>query len=240
MKNAIILVSGGLDSVVTAYYVKYKLNYDNIIFLFFDYNQRTLKQEEFCSRYHADKLKASFKKIDLKWLGEISTAMLNKDEVREVKDEDLGNIEKERQDIINYWVPCRNSLFLLSGLAHAESLFISKNERYDVFIGIKCEGKIAMKDTTPSFMEAMNKLGEEGTHHGDYKLLAPLIDKDKDEIVKIGKELGVDFRYTYSCYVGNDYEDGIPVHCGKCSNCKQRQKGFYWANVEDVSEYKKK
>lgn len=240
MVNAIILVSGGLDSIVTAYYIKKKINPKKMIFIFFDYNQRTLKQEEYCSRIHAEKLGAEFKKIDLKWLGKISTALLNKEKIiPETKEKDLGNVKKEQKDILNYWVPCRNSLFLLSALAHAESLFISKKERYDIYIGIKCEGKVAMKDTTPEFIKAINELAEQATHHGGYKISAPLIDKDKDEIVNMGQELNVPFELTYSCYSGSGFKGKIPIHCGICSNCRQRQKGFYWASLKDPSIYKK-
>ena len=251
-KSGIILASGGLDSGVTAYYAKKKLGYDKLLFLFFDYGQRALKEEEYCSRELAKNLGADFKKIELKWLGGISTALLNKDgEMPDVNEDELGNIEKGKKDVLNYWVPCRNSVFLIAALAHAEALFLSGKEKPDVFIGLKCEGRIPMKDTTPEFVKAMNKLAEEATNDGGYKVIAPLIDYDKDEIVKLGCELGVPFELTYSCYAGNKghqrppYEPcattkkKIPVHCGVCENCVQRKKGFYWAGVEDVSTYKK-
>jgi len=238
MGSAIVLVSGGLDSVTTAYYVKKKLKYEKLLFLFFDYEQRTLKEEEYCGRETAKLLKADFKKIDLKWLGGISTAMLNTDEeMPDIDEKELGNIEKGKEEILNYWVPCRNAVFLIAALAHAESCVLGKKEKPDIFIGLKCEGRIPMKDTTPSFVAAMQKLAEEATHDGEYKVIAPLIDKDKDEIVKLGKELGVPFGLTYSCYSGGKFKGKVPIHCGRCENCVQRKKGFYWAGVEDVSLY---
>ncbi len=135
-------------------------------------------------------------------------------------------------------MPCRNSIFLISALAEAESLFISKNERWDVYIGVKKEGKIPMKDTRPEFIDIMNKLAEQGTYHGGYKIIAPLIELDKDEIVKLAKELEVPLEFTYSCYDGGDFKDK-PVHCGICANCMDRKKGFYWAGVKDCSIYNK-
>ena len=237
MKNAIIVISGGLDSGVTAYHVKKKLGYENILFMFFDYGQRTLKEELFCVEKLAEKLNAKVKVVDLKWLGEISTAMLNKDEdLPEVTDKDLADVEHSKEQIINYWVPCRNSLFLISALAHAESEFISKEERYDVFVGIKQEGEVSMKDTTPEFLKAVNDLAEQGTHHGGYKVIAPFLNDDKSDVVKTGKELEVPFEMTYSCYAGG-FKDGVPVHCGKCENCMLRKKAFYFAGVEDVTPY---
>ena len=76
--NAIVVLSGGLDSAVVAYKVK-SLKPNKLKLIFFDYGQRALEQEEFCVRKIGQELKAEVKKIDLKWLGEISTAMLNKE-----------------------------------------------------------------------------------------------------------------------------------------------------------------
>ena len=232
MKSAIILCSGGLDSVVAAYAVKDK--YSKLKFLFFDYGQRALKEEEYCSKEIAKKLNAEFIKVKLDWLGEISTAMLNKPgEVKETTEKDLEDGSKE---LINWWVPCRNSIFIINALAFAEAEFLSKKERWDVVTGIKDEGGEAMKDTTPSFLKKINELAEEGTNDGGYEILAPFLDKDKTEVIKIGEKLKVPLELTYSCYIGTDSKE--IKHCGKCLNCKLRQKSFYWSGVEDGSDYK--
>ncbi len=239
MQNAIILLSGGLDSVTTAYYVKKKIKPKNITALFFDYNQRTLKEEEFCSRIIAKKIGAKFKKINLKWLGEISTALINKSKsIPKVNEKDLANIQKGKRDIINYWVPCRNSLFLLTALAHAESEFIKNKKKYNVFIGLQSEGRIPMNDTTEEFVKQINKLSKHATKDSCYKIIAPLIKKDKDEIVSIASKLKVPFEYTYSCFSGS-FKNKKPVHCGTCINCLLRKKAFYWANIKDPSIYAK-
>ncbi len=231
MNKAIILCSGGLDSVVSAYSVKDK--YSKLKFLFFDYGQRALKEEESCCKEIAEKLKAEFVKINLGWLGDISTAMLNSPgEVKETTDKDLEDGSKE---IINWWVPCRNSIFIINALAFAESEFLKTKERWDVIIGIKNEGNEAMKDTTPSFLKKINELAEEGTHDGGYKIISPIIDLDKTEVIKLGKELNVPFELTYSCYVGTSSKE--IKHCGKCLNCALRKKSFYWSGVEDPSNY---
>ena len=82
MKNAIILCSGGLDSITAAYFIKDK--YKKLKFLFFDYKQRAIREEEFCCREISKRLNGEFIKINLNWLGEISTAMLNKEgEIKE-------------------------------------------------------------------------------------------------------------------------------------------------------------
>ena len=235
--NAIVLLSGGLDSACTSYYVKEK-DPKKLLFLFIDYGQRALKEERYCAEEIAKRLNGKLKVIDLRWLGEISTAFLNKQgEYPKTKDEDLENIEKGRKEIVNWWVPCRNALFLLAALAHSESEFLAKKERYDVYIGLKSEGSIGFKDSSPEFIKEINRLVEVATNDGGYKIIAPLHDEDKDDVVSLGEKLKVPWEYTYSCYIGNGFNGKIPVHCGKCLNCKLRQKAFYWANVKDPSVY---
>lgn len=229
MKNALVLCSGGLDSVTTAYFVKKKLRYDKIKILFFNYKQRNLDAERKCSMKCASDLGGEFLEIPLEWLGNISTSLLNSNEGAEkLKKENLKDTKKESD---KWYVPCRNTLFLVHALALAESLKIKEKERYDIFTGFKCEGKESYPDTTKEFVEEMNKLSSISCTE-DISIIAPLIEKDKEDIVLLGKELGVDFRKTFSCYTGEK------IHCGTCLACRLRQEGFYWANVKDETEYK--
>ena len=245
MKNAIGLISGGVDSVTTAYYVSKVLKPEKQILIFCDYKQRTYEYEKFCIEKISEILGAPLKLIDLRWLGDISTSVLThpEKEIGETKEKDLWDPEKARERILKWWDPCRNSILLLVGLAHAESLFISKQERYEVYIGIRRETPVAMKDNTPEFLEEMNRLAEQATHHGGYTISAPLITYDKDKVVKLGEELGVPWKYTYSCYAGYGFRvvDGekLPVHCGACSNCKRRKLAFIESGVRDTSVYAK-
>ena len=100
-----------------------------------------------------------------------------------------------------------------------------------------------MKDTTQEFIKEINKLVYYSVNSGKFRFIAPFIDKDKDEIIKIGDKLGLPFHFTYSCYISNGFQRRnkvkIPIHCGQCSNCLQRKKAFYWANVQDPSVYLK-
>lgn len=232
MENAIVLCSGGLDSVTTAYYVKKKLKYNNLIFLFFDYGQRTLKQERNSSKKCAKNLNAVFREIKLDELKEISTSLINKKtKAKKIRRKDLRDSSKESA---KYYVPCRNTVFLVYALALAESLFMKNKKVYDIFVGFKCEGKEAYSDTTPEFIKEINQLRKISTSVRG-KIIAPLIKKDKDEIVRLGKKLNVEFRDTYSCYIGAGAK-----HCGYCLACRLRQEGFYWAGVKDPTKYKVK
>ncbi|MDA4128500.1 MAG: 7-cyano-7-deazaguanine synthase [Thaumarchaeota archaeon] len=242
-RSAISCISGGVDSVTTAYYVNKVLKPNKHLLIFCDYKQRTYSYEEFCIKKISKELRVPLKIIDLRWLGDISTSVLThpEKEIPETKEQDLWNAAKARDRILRWWDPCRNAILLLVGLAHAESFYISKHQRHDVYIGIRRETPVAMKDNTPEFLEEMNRLAEQATHHGGYRLMAPLITYDKDRVVKLGDELGVPWEYTYSCYSGGGFTkwrgERLPVHCGKCSNCKRRKLAFTEAGIKDPSIY---
>lgn len=230
MKNAIVLCSGGLDSVVTSYYVKYRLKYGLLTILFFNYGQRTLKQERKYSKKCAEDLSGKFIEINLPELNKISTSLINSDKkANKISRKQLKNTEKEHS---NWYVPLRNGIFLVYALALAESIFIKNRERNDIFIGFKNEGKEAYPDTTSEFIEVMNNL-QKITINKDFKIIAPLIKKDKEDIILIGNKLKVNFRDTYSCYSGT--KSG--KHCGYCLACRLRQEGFYWAEMQDPTPY---
>lgn len=242
-RDAICLVSGGVDSTTTVYYVLKTLRPKRPMMIFVNYGQRTYEYEEFCVREIAKLLNIQLKIIDLRWLGEISTSVLTHPEmsIPETKIEDLWNPIKARERILRWWDPSRNALLLLVGLAHAESFYISRGERYDVYIGIRRESPVPMKDNTKEFLEEMNRLAEQATHHGGYRILAPLIEYDKEKVVELGEELGVPWKLTYSCYAGVGFREGrgerIPIHCGVCSNCRRRHLAFKRAGVKDPSVY---
>jgi len=228
MKNhAIILVSGGLDSFVTAHYVK-KLG-KNIKLIFFNYGQKCLNEEKFCVKNLARQLNSELEIIDLTWLGKISTSLIN-------KNKKTGNDE-----IINWYVPCRNTIFISIALAYAESDFLSKKIKSDIYIGIKHEGDLCFKDTTPKFLKKINDLAHVCVQKGNYKIIAPFIDKDKEEIIELAKKSNIDLQKTYSCYFGKGFKivnkEKIPIHCGKCAGCLARKKGFKFSNMNDISIY---
>src|SRR5437899_4620286 len=181
-RSAVNMISGGVDSVTTTYYVKKTLKPKDQLLIFCDYKHKTYAYEEFCIKKVARQLDLPLKIIDIRWLGDISTSLLThpEKEIAEIKEADLWDPEKARQRILKWWDPCRNAVLLLVGLSHAESFYISKGERYDVYIGIRRETPVAMKDNTPEFLEAMNALGEQATHHVGYRQLAPLVTNDKD------------------------------------------------------------
>lgn len=229
MKNAIVLCSGGLDSVVTAHYVKHRLGYGEILVLFFNYNQKSLEQEKKYSKLCAKQIGAKFLEIKLN-MNAISNSLINKGgKIKKLGRKDLKDTSEES---LKFYVPCRNTLFLSYALALAESVYVKNKIKNDIFVGFKCEGKESYPDTTQKFVKEINNLSKISCT-ANFKVQAPLIKKDKEDIVILGKKLGVDFRNTFSCYVPKDKKQ-----CGQCLACMLRKEGFYWANIQDNSEYK--
>lgn len=227
VKSAIILCSGGLDSVVTSHFVK-TLGYDKIRILFFDYGQKSIEMERKFSEKCAGDLGADFNEIKLDFLQEISTSLINVEgKANELSRKDLKDTKEESS---KWYVPCRNLIFLSYALAFAESIFVKEGIKNDIFVGFKCEGKEGYLDQSKEFVKSINEISKFGCE-GKFEIKAPLIEKDKEDIVKLGEKLGVDFCKTFSCYVGSEN------HCGKCLACKLRQEGFYWSGIKDPTDY---
>lgn len=228
MKKAVILCSGGLDSVVSAYYVKKKLGYEDITLLFFNYFQKSLLNERKSALRCSKALNAKFKEIKLPELAKLSTSLINKKgRVKKISRKDLKDTEKESA---KWYVPCRNQIFLSYALAFAEQLFIKEKLKSDLFLGFKCEGRESYPDTTKDFIDKMNALSKISTL-GKFTIFSPLIEKDKEDIIQLGIKLGVNLKDTFSCYLGKQN------HCGYCLACRLRQEGFYWAGIKDLTKY---
>lgn len=245
-RNAIVCVSGGVDSITTAYYVAKVIKPPKMLLLHCNYGQRTAEYESWCVKRASENLGVPLKEIDISWLKELSTSLLVKDvPIPETKETDLWKPEEAKKRILRWWDVCRNAILLTIGLAHAESLDLNsylstgKRELWDVYIGIRRETPVAMKDNTQEFVEEMNRMAEAATHFGGYRIVAPLIYLDKDAVVRLGEQLKVTWKHTYSCYAGAGWWNEYPVHCGICSNCKRRYLAFKDAAIPDPSFYAK-
>lgn len=230
-KRAIILCSGGLDSVTALYYVKKKLNYGEIIVLFFNYSQKSLKREKRFSKLAADNVGAEFMELSLGELGKISTSLINKPGwTLDFSKKDISSTKSESG---KFYVPCRNTIFLSYALALAEALYNRRKGPSDIFVGFKSEGKEPFPDATPLFLEKINSLARVSCAF-PFKIRAPFIRKDKEDLIQIGEKLEVDFTKTFSCYVSDK------KHCGLCLACRLRKEGFYWAGLPDPTKYSKR
>jgi len=218
--KAVCLLSGGMDSCVTAAIAKER-GYE-IYAITFDYGQRNRKEIESAIKV-ATALQVKEHKIikaDLRTFGK--SALTDNIEVPEFG-EDKGKIPPT-------YVPARNTIFLSYGLAYAEVIGAEA-----VFIGANAVDYSGYPDCRKEYIEAYQRVANLGTKRGvegkPIKIIAPIIDMSKGEIVKKGVELNAPFEYTWSCYRSGDKA------CGKCDSCILRLKGFKEAGVKDPIEY---
>ena len=203
MRKAVVMCSGGVDSVTALYYVAKIIRANPILVINADYGQRMVKEERWCVKKAVEDLekqgfKSSYKEIDISWMKELSTSLLVQENVPvpETPQEDIWDEEKAKNRILRWWDVVRNTMLLTIGLAHAEHFdldsYIKTKERdiYDVYIGIRREGPVAMKDNTPEFVAEMNRLVEHATHFGGYKISAPLLERRQRRRGRTRKSVG--------------------------------------------------
>lgn len=220
-KLAVVLLSGGMDSAVTAAIAK-EQGYD-IACLHLNYGQKT--QERELKQFHklCDEFQAVSRLVtDVRFLSQIGGSSLT-DEKIEITDANLDSDE-----IPNSYVPFRNANILAIATSWAEVIGAEA-----LFIGAVYEDSSGYPDTRKEFFEAFEKVIATGTKPStQIKIETPIIDMNKDEIIKRGIELDVPFSETWSCYRNND------VACGKCDSCGLRLRAFARVGMEDPIDYK--
>ena len=131
------------------------------------------------------------------------------------------------------YVPARNTVFLSLALAWAEVL-----GAFDIFVGVNAVDYSGYPDCRPEFIRAFETLANLATragveNQGRFTVHAPLIDKSKADIIRLGVSLGVDYGLTHSCY--DPCPDGAA--CGRCDSCLLRSAGFAAAGLPDPTRY---
>ncbi len=222
-EKAIAILSGGLDSgVAMSSYVE---NYE-IYAITFDYGQKAIEAEINASKALCDYYDISHKVIDLKWLGEISNSALNSSkDIPKPRENNLDNLDEARESAKAVWVPGRNTVFTAIGCSFAESIGASK-----IIVGWDLEEANTFPDNSKEFLNRFNELIKIGSPD-NIEVVAPLINLNKDEIVKLGEKNNCPMHLTYSCY------EGGKIHCGKCESCMRRKRGFKNAGIKDRTKY---
>jgi len=222
-KKAIILLSGGLDSVTVLAMVKQQ-GY-TIYALSFDYGQKHNAELESARRIAQDYQLIEHKIIKL-GLGSIGGSALT--------DDALAVPVTPQEGIPVTYVPARNTVFLSFALGWAEVL-----DAHDIFIGVNAVDYSGYPDCRPQFIEAFQTLANVATKAGveghEIKIHAPLIHMSKGEIIEQGTRLQVNYAQTVSCYAASP--DGLA--CGECDACRLRQQGFEQAGIPDPTHYQK-
>jgi 7-cyano-7-deazaguanine synthase len=220
--RAVCLVSGGLDSATCLAWAR-REGFECYA-LSFDYGQRHRVELEAAARI-AESLGAVrhlVMKIDLRAIG--GSALT--DELAVPKGRSAGEME---QGIPVTYVPARNTVFLSFAVAWAEVLGAA-----NIIIGVNAIDYSGYPDCRPEFIEAFARMANLATRVGaegrtQLRIHTPLIHLSKAEIIRLGRELGVDFGLTWSCY--DPDAQGRP--CGACDSCLLRRKGFEEAGLAD-------
>ena len=220
MKTAVVLLSGGLDSMVCAGLAR-EAGFA-VVALTVDYQQRHRVELEAAERIAAELAERHvIVPLDLRAFGGsalTSDIAVPKDGVGE--------------GIPVTYVPARNTVFLSLALALAEA-----SGARDLFIGVNALDYSGYPDCRPEFVAEFEKLANLATKAGvegePFTIRAPLQDMSKAEIAREAARLGLDPSLSHSCY--DPLSDGR--HCGRCDACRLRAKGFAEAGIADPTVY---
>lgn len=186
--NAIILLSGGLDSLVTTAYAKNKFNIKKA--LHFDYGQKPAKKELEACRKICEYYNIELEIIKLDWLEKI-----------------IAQGNPENNTTKSYWIPNRNALFANIAACFAEAL-----DCKTIIIGANKEEAKKFKDNSKKFIKAATKLFSNSTQNC-VNLYAPLVSMNKEKIIKTAFELKAPLELVWSCYENNQKHCGVCPSC---------------------------
>jgi len=219
---AIVLVSGGMDSCVTAAIAAQSCH---PALMHATYGQRTQQRELKAFEDIADHYGVPEKMrlvVDLAHLGMIGGSSLTDRSV------DVGEADLDREGIPGSYVPFRNANLLCAAASWAEVIGATK-----IFIGAVEQDSSGYPDCLRKFYDAFNRLIEIGTRPETHiEIVTPLIAMKKSEIVARGVELDAPLHLTWSCYRSEDKA------CGRCDSCVLRLRAFREAGVDDPIPYK--
>ena len=217
--NAIVLVSGGMDSLVTAAIAKNEC--DDTSFLHVNYGQKTEQKElesfnKIVEFYKPEKSLIT----DINYLKKIGGSSLTDVQIL-VKD------HNKTSEIPDSYVPFRNAHLISIAVSWAEIIGANR-----IYIGAVEEDSSGYPDCRESFFKQLEKAIDLGTKNNTkIEIITPIIHKTKTEIIKIGKELNVSFELSWSCYKNND------IACGLCDSCFLRIKAFKEIGIKDPIPY---
>jgi len=218
--KSIVLVSGGMDSCVTAAIAVSEC--DAVAFLHVSYGQRTESRERKAFNDIADHY-GVIKRLDvsIEHLAKIGGSSLT-DERIAVTEADLGSTE-----IPTSYVPFRNANMFSIAVSWAEVIGATA-----IYIGAVAEDSSGYPDCRPEFYEAFQKVIDTGTKPDTHiEIRTPIIHLSKAEIVRKGVELHAPLHLTWSCYRSEN------AACGTCDSCALRLRGFERAGVRDSISY---
>lgn len=230
-KRAVVLLSGGLDSA-TALAIARTQGFDSYC-LSFEYGQRHSTEVKFAKKVasHLGAQEFRVARIDLGAFGGSALTDMDIDVPVATMATEI-QADASQDEIPITYVPARNTVFLSYALGWAEVLGAS-----DIFIGVNAVDYSGYPDCRPEFISAFETMANLATRVGVegswITIRTPLIDLKKEDIIKLGMSLGVDYSITVSCY----QLDSKGISCGVCESCHIRKAGFDKAGTHDPTRY---
>lgn len=215
MKDGVIIVSGGMDSITLLYERKDEI----ALGISFDYGSNHNAREIPFARMHCERLCIRHLVINLSFIHQYfkSSLLSGADKIPE------GSYDDDNMK--STVVPFRNGIMLSIAVGIAESEGLTK-----VFIANHGGDHAIYPDCREEFIEAIDAASQSGTYE-HVRILAPYTNITKTDIALRGKQLGIDYSETWSCYKGGE------VHCGKCGTCVERKEALREAGLEDTTQY---
>ena len=213
----IALLSGGLDSLVSLAKANTSVNIK--LALTFDYYQRSNKMEIESAKKISEYYGLKHLVMKLSWLKDVTgTALVDRrKKIPKFSIKDLDNKSKTLESSKDVWVPNRNAVFINIAASIAEGLGYKA-----IITGFNKEEAETFPDNSAGFIKAINESLRFSTLNG-VEVLSPTQLINKAEIVKLGIELKVPFRYIYSCYL-NSFDGKM---CGVCESCQRLKRAFH-------------
>lgn len=232
-QNAVVLLSGGLDSVTCLYWAKAR--YACVTAVSFNYGQRH-NSELVAAKAIATTAAVNHRIIDID-IAQLGGSSLT-DHSMIVPDGDADKFPNKKHDKIdndaipNTYVPARNTIFLSYALAVAEVTAANH-----IVIGVSSVDYSGYPDCRPEYIAAFEHMANLATKAGvtghHLSIQTPLQQLSKAQTIELGLALGVDYGQTISCYQAD--KDGLA--CGICDSCALRRQGFVQAGVADPTHY---
>ena len=215
MKNSVIIVSGGMDSITLLYDHKDEI----ALGISFDYGSNHNAREIPYAKMHCERLGIRHITINLDFMHKYfkSSLLEGADAIPE------GHYADDNMK--STVVPFRNGIMLSIAIGIAES-----NNLDQVFIANHGGDHTIYPDCRPEFINAIDGAATAGTYN-NVRVVAPYTNITKGEIASIGKRLGIDYTETWSCYKGGE------KHCGKCGTCVERKEALAAAGIDDHTVY---
>ncbi len=215
MKNSVIIVSGGMDSITLLYDHKDEI----ALGISFDYGSNHNAREIPFAKMHCERLGIKHITINLDFMHQyFKSSLLDGAEA-------IPEGHYADDNMKSTVVPFRNGIMLSIAIGIAES-----NNLDQVFIANHGGDHTIYPDCRPEFINAIDAAATAGTYN-NVKVVAPYTQITKSDIARIGKKLGIDYTETWSCYKGGE------VHCGKCGTCVERKEALAEAGIEDKTIY---